>query len=189
MKTATVTIEGTSTLSQSRHYSKADVPPLDKETADAYERRTWRHRMHVLPDGRVYIPPMSFPRCLLESAKRLSIKVPGQRNKTYTKSFESGVMVTEPLALDVRAADVPGECLFVPSDGVRGSGKRVEKVFPQIEEWGGTVTFFVIDNLITEDVFRAVAENAGLLVGIGRFRPERGGYYGRFVVKSLVWKD
>lgn len=189
MKTATVTIEGTSTLSQSRHYSKVEVPPLDKETNDAYERRTWRSRMHVTKDGRVFVPPMSFPRCALESAKRLAIKVPGGKNKTYTKSFEAGLMVTEPLVLDVKAADVPGEELFVPSDGIRGSGKRVSKVFPMIETWGGTVMFYVLDNLITEEVFRTVIENAGLLVGIGRFRPERGGYYGRFEVKSIAWKD
>jgi len=189
MKTATVTIEGASTLSQSRHYSKAEVPPLEKETADAYERRTWRNRMHVAKSGHVYIPPMCFPRCLLSSAARLGMKVPGGRNKTYTKSFEAGVMVTDPVVLDVLASDVPGEELFVPSDGKRGGSTRVTKVFPMIESWGGEVTCYVLDDLITEDVFRRVIENAGMLVGIGRFRPERGGYYGRFNVASLVWQD
>lgn len=188
MKTATVTFTGVSTLSQGKHYSKDEVPEKESETHAAYERRTWRHRMHV-KEGFVYLPPMGFQRCLLASAQRLGLKVPGKGQQKYTKSFEAGVMVTEPVVLDVRAEDVPPEALFVPSDGVRGSGKRVTKLFPQIEKWGGTVKFFILDALITEDVFRRVLENAGALVGLGRFRPERGGYYGRFEVTDLKWSD
>jgi hypothetical protein len=175
--------------SQSRHYSKEEVPPKERELHDAYERRTWRHRMHVTKDGLVFIPPMVFANAVKQAAKRLGLRVPGKGQKTYTKSFEAGVMVIDPLVLDVRAEDVPADELFVPSDGVRGSGKRVTKLFPRIDAWGGTVDFYILDPLIDVKVFQEVLEYAGKLVGIGRFRPESCGFYGRFTVAKLEWLE
>ena len=88
----------------------------------------------------------------------------------------------------IKAADVKGEWLFVPSDGVRGSGKRVDKCFPVIHEWGGNVTFHVLDETITEDVFLNHLKQAGAFIGIGRFRPRNNGFYGRFAVQSVTWQ-
>jgi hypothetical protein len=48
---------------------------------------------------------------------------------------------------------------------------------------------FILDPIITEDVFREMVEIAGMFIGIGRFRPEKGGTNGRFRIKSLVWTD
>jgi hypothetical protein len=189
MKIAKARLVSTSAYSQSRHFTKEEVPPKEKEIADAYERRTWRHRLHVGRDGNVFIPPMSFSNAVKSSAKRLGMKVPGKGQKTYTKSFEAGVMVTDPLPLGMKADEVPADELFVPSDGIRGSGKRVTKLFPRIDAWEGEVTFYILDDLIDEKVFKQVLDNAGLLVGIGRFRPENCGYYGRFKVEKLEWSE
>jgi hypothetical protein len=187
MKLAIAKLKSVNPYSQSRHYAKDEVPMEEKELHDAYERRTWRNRMHVTKDGYVFIPPMSFANCVKTAASRLGIKVPGQRNKTFTKSFEAGVMVTDPIVLPIKAADVQADVLFVPSDGIRGSGKRVTKYFPRIDDWEGEVTFYVTDDLITEDVFRRVLEHAGMLVGLGRFRPEKCGFFGTFKVLDLQW--
>ena len=53
----------------------------------------WRERLHVNSDGYVFIPPMAFKNCISEIAKYRSDKIPGKRNATYTKHFESGVLV------------------------------------------------------------------------------------------------
>ena len=79
------------------------------------------------------------------------------------------------------------ETYFVPADGRRGSGKRVTKHFPVIQKWAGDVMFYVLDETITEDVFREHLEEAGRFIGIGRFRPRNNGFYGRFTVKSVKW--
>lgn len=185
MKTARVTLRGVSPYSQSKHYQTEKLP---KELAKDYEARTWRDRMHVDPNGNVFIPPMSFKNCLSDAAKFLSIQIPGKGKATYTKHFEAGVLVVDALVLPIKRDDVPGEWLFVPADGVRGSGKRVEKCFPVIHEWGGVVEFLVIDETITEDVFTDVLKQAGAFIGIGRFRPRNNGFYGRFVVDKVVWQ-
>lgn len=184
MKTAIATLESASTYSQSKFIQ---APKLDKESADAYEKRTWRERMHINEAGNVVIPPMSFKNCLSEAAKYLSIQIPGKGKSTYTKHFEAGILVTEPLDIGIKAADVPGLWLHVPSDGVRGGSKRVLKCFPTIKAWAGPVTFHILDETITEDIFTRVLTEAGKFIGIGFFRPRNNGYYGRFNVKEVLW--
>lgn len=185
MKTAIATIKGVSPYSQSKHYSTEKLP---KELAKDYETRTWRDRLHTTDDGTVFIPPMSFKNCLSEAAKFLSLQIPGKGKATYTKHFEAGVLVTDALHLDIKKDDVPGEWLFVPADGIRGSGKRVEKCFPVIHQWSGDVTFHILDETITRDVFEHVLTQAGAFIGIGRFRPRNNGFYGRFKLESLNWQ-
>lgn len=184
MKTATVFLKSSTPYSQSRHYT---TPKLEKENPRDYEERTWRDRVHSTSDGFIYIPPMSFKNCLSEAAKFLSKQIPGKGKSTYTKHFEAGVLVVEPLVLDIKKDEIDGEWLFVPADGVRGSGKRVDKCFPVIRGWSGEVTFHVLDETITKDVFIEHLSHAGSLIGIGRFRPRNNGYYGRFTVESIDW--
>ncbi len=185
MRTATVTLSGISPYSQSRHYT--DPPKEEKESPKAYEERTWMWRCHYNKEGNVFIPPMAFKNCLSEAAKYLSIQIPGEGKATYTKHFEAGVMVLQGLDLPVKRKDVKGEWLFVPSDGKRGGSKRVEKCFPIFHEWSGQISYTVLDDKITNEVFERVLAEAGSFIGIGRFRPRNNGYYGRFNVDKVKW--
>jgi len=45
----------------------------------------------------------------------------------------------------------------------------------------------IVNDTITEDVFTQHIQEAGKFVGIGQFRPENGGYFGRFTVESVKW--
>jgi hypothetical protein len=183
---ATAELESVSPYSQSRHYK---VEKLSKEGPDDYEKRTWRERMHVDDKGMIFIPPMAFKNCLSEAAKYLGMQIAGKGKSTYTKHFEAGLLVFEPVPLGIHKDKVEGEWLFVPADGRRGSGKRVERCFPLIRSWKGKVTFQIFDPTITQDVFRQHLEEAGKFIGIGRFRPRNNGFYGRFEVKSLKWEE
>lgn len=186
MKTAIVSLQSISPYSQSRHY---DVAKLSKENPRDYEIRTWRERMHINTEGNVFIPPMVFKNCLSEAAKFLGLQIPGKGKSTYTKHFEAGILIMDPVQLPDKKESVQGEWLFVPSDGIRGSGKRVEKCFPVIHQWSGSVTVYVLDETITEDVFLHHFKEAGNFIGIGRFRPRNNGFYGRFQVKGVTWTN
>ena len=99
-------------------------------------------------------------------------------------------MCLDPVPLGIRGEDVTGERLHVPSTGRRGGTTRVWKQFPHIPAgWVATVTFYVLDPLVTEQVFEEHMKECGNFIGIGRFRPRNNGYYGRFVVKSIKWED
>jgi hypothetical protein len=184
MHTAEARLSSVSPYSQSRFH---DTPKLDKEGPDDHEARTWREQCHATSKGEIFIPPMAFKLCITEAARMLGIKIPGKGNSRYHKHFLRGVLVTEPLLLGVQKDDIEGEWFFVNADGVRGSGKRVKRCFPVIPEWNGTVQFHILDDTLTKDVFQHHLEEAGKFVGIGRFRPENGGFYGRFAVEELRW--
>lgn len=191
MKTVVATLKSISTYSQGRHYvpdKKQGENPRDQEA------RTWRERMHATADGNVFIPPMAFKNCLSEIAKFLSIQIPGKGKATFTKHFEAGVLVMDPLVLPIKKDEVKGQWLFIPSDGVRGSGKRVDKCFPVIPEWSGDVTYHVLDETLFTMIstpagdmtaFEHHLRQSGSFIGIGFFRPRNNGYWGRFAVEQI----
>jgi hypothetical protein len=183
---ATAELEGISPYSQSKHHVTAKK---ERELPKDFEERTWRERMHVNKEGFVFIPPMAFKNCVAEIAKFLGTQIPGKGKSTYTKHFEAGILVTDEVVLPFKKADVQGEWLFLPSDGKRGSGTRVDKCYPVMPEWKATVIFYILDEIITQDVFKDHLEKAGQFIGIGRFRPRNNGFYGRFRVKSLNWQQ
>lgn len=183
MRIVIAELESITPYSQSRHHTE---PRLDKEGNDDYARRTWRNHLHTTPKGDVFIPPTAFKNCLSECAKFLSVQIKGKGKSTYTKHFEAGVMVSEPVMLGITADQVACEELFLPVSGVRGDGKRVMKYYPTIPEWKATVRFEILDDTITEDVFKFHLEQAGKYIGVGRFRPRNNGYYGRFKINAMA---
>lgn len=184
MKKVTVQLKSVSPYSQSKHYI---IEKLDKELPADYEKRTFMHRLHVDKDGIVFIPPMALKNCLAEAAKYLSIQIKGKGKATYTKHFEAGVMVMDPVPLGIHIDDIESEALFVPSDGQRGGKKRVIKYFPYIPEWKGEAIFYILDETITKEVFQHHLTEAGRFIGIGRFRPRNNGFYGRFEITKITF--
>lgn len=75
MKMVEVSIESITPYSQSRMH---DAPKLEKETADAYEKRTWREKATVNADGEICIPAMALKNCLDSAAKLLGTQIPGK---------------------------------------------------------------------------------------------------------------
>ncbi len=185
MRHVSVTFTGVSPYSQSRMH---DTPKLDKERPDDYERRTWREKCTTDKSGQVVIPAMAFKQALPVAARKLGLQIPGRGKSTYTKYFEADVLCEDDVPLGVKKDDVASIVINANADGVRGSGKRVKRIFPIIHDWSGVVRFTIFDDTITESVFEEVFKAAGFGVGIGRFRPENGGYNGRFAPTAFDWQ-
>lgn len=191
MKTsiATITLTGLTPYSQSRQH---DEPMLEGEGRDAYDARTWRSKQNVaIRDGKptVVIPAHGFHQAMIAAAKYSKRQIPGQGKATWTKKFEAGISLLEDPSLNIDPNEVQVIAISANADGVRGSGKRVMRRFPIINEWKTTFDVYILDPIITEDVFREMVEIAGMFVGIGRFRPEKGGGNGRFRMTGLKWQD
>ena len=185
MKVVRATLERLSPYSQSKHHN---TPYLTDELYGAYEQRTWRSRLHVDSDGKVFIPPMALKNSISECALFKSEKIPGKGNAKWTKHFEAGILVTEGIDTGLLAADVKGEWLFLNADGRRGGGKRVMRCMPVIPHWKGATEYYLLDEIITKEVFERNLEWAGQIIGIGRFRPRKNGFYGRYKIVELEWK-
>jgi hypothetical protein len=185
-KMVTVQIESTAPYSQSRQH---DAPKLEKETIDAWERRTWREKCSTDDTGQIVIPAMAFKQALDTVAKRLGDQIPGKGKSTYTKHFVGGVICESDVPIGVQKDDVPSITISANSDGVRGSGKRVKRTFPQVPKWRGEARFVILDDTVTPAVFERHFVEAGRFIGIGRFRPEKGGLNGRFRPLGFKWSE
>lgn len=190
MKSVTVTLIGETPHSQSAPIaSKRD----NRESADAHEKRCWRERCHAMPDGKLFIPPMALSFALSATAKLLGHQIPGKGKSTYTKHFMSGILVTDPIIITVDGKtidkdEVEGKWYYVDANGKRGSGTRVWRCFPEVPAgWQGQATIYVLDDTITQEVFEEHLIECGRFIGLGRFRPERGGFFGRFTPENFQW--
>ena len=200
MKQATVRLTGKSPYAQSRFHG---TEKKNKETPDAYESRTWPNKVHAAKGGEIFIPAFALKKCVQEAAKYLSVQVPGKGKATYTKHFKSGVLVLnhaylldpkgKPILkehIEQDGGHIGGEWIFVNSDGVSGSGKRVNRCFPLVQAgWFCDVDYTIADDLITEDVFAETMRAAGNLIGLGAFRVGNGSIWGRFDSEVISWVE
>lgn len=188
---ALVTIKGTAPLSQSHMHAE---PWLEGEGFEDYEKRTWRSKMNtnILDDGTttMVIPGFAFQRALVEGAKFTKKQIAGHGRSTWTKRFESGIVVMGDASLGVDPKNVKPIVLPMNSDGRRGGGKRVIKWLPQIPAgWQCTFEITILDPMITEEIFLEMVRASGQFNGLGQFRPAQGGMNGRFIVTNLQWAD
>jgi hypothetical protein len=188
---ATLKIEGISPYSQSRQH---DEPLLQGEGRDDYDKRTWRHKLNIANVNggtpSVVIPAHGMHQAIAAAAKYSKRQIPGQGKATWTAKFNSGIALLEDPSLGIDPETVQAITISANADGIRGSGKRVPRRFPLIQMgWSTTFEVHILDPIITQDVFREMVEIAGMFIGIGRFRPEKGGTNGRFRIASLAWAD
>ena len=98
-------------------------------------------------------------------------------------------MMIENPSLDMDPALLKSVTISANADGVRGSGKRVPRKFPVIPAWKTTFQVYILDPIITREVFEEMVNTAGIFVGIGQFRPQNLGSNGRFKIAALDWQD
>lgn len=166
------------------------------ETHDQFEERTWNDRCTVNEEGNLAIPGYAVQRSLVWSAKWLNEKIKGENKKTYTKRFDCGVMPEHAFFELANGKKIlkPSDCekftLPVPSQGVRGQGKRVWKSFPRLKAgWWYIASVLILDEAITDDVFRRHLDTAGLYDGMGSMRHGTGGQNGRYVIENLKFEN
>jgi len=184
MKTAVVTIESMSPYSSSRRH---ETPRENEEEHDAYENRTWREKCTTDEEGFWVIPRAGFQQSLQTAAGQITQKVKGKGAKQWTAYFLAGVIVENDLRLPIKKQEVKGIRLPCSATGQRGRGSQVFRWFPIIEQWGGEVVYHILDDMITQEVFVNVLTRSLGLVGVGRFRGEKGGFNGRAKIVKIKW--
>lgn len=186
MRTATFHIEGLSPYSFSKPH---ETPRLEKEGHDDYDKRTYLEKAHADPKtDEAFIPGTAFKFAIADAAKRLSIKIPGKRQQTYTKNMLAGIICFEPARLGVTRDKLAHIDVYAHANAVRGPGARVWRRFPQtVPNWKTTLQLVVIDDEIPNEIIERCVSEAGNLLGVGRFRPATGGFLGRWTVKSVKW--
>ncbi len=166
MYRAIVSIKGMAPLSQSKMH---DAEKHDGESHSDYDARTWREKCNYDSEGIVFVPAMAFKQAMDIAAKRLAIPDPDNKRANLTKYFVSDVICENNLSIGVHKDKMPCIRINANADGVRGSGKRVLRTLPQIQEWAGETSFLVMEEKIKPEIFERVITNAGRSVGVGQF--------------------
>lgn len=185
MKQAICTLKSASPYGQGKFHQ---TPKLKGELHADYEERVWREKLHYdEKTEQVFIPGSVFASSLREAAKYRSDQIPGKGKSTFTKHFDSGIIVTDNLNVGFKKSQIKAVPVLVPSDGKVGGGSRVIKYFPVIPEWSGKVTFTILDDIITPEIFEQTIRTSGRLIGIGVWRPRNRGMWGRFELVDMKW--
>ena len=190
MRTVKVHLESIpgSPYSQSAKYEE---PMKDRESHEDFDRRTWKKHCTVNRDGKVCIPSMGAKKCIDTTAYKLGHKVPGRKGATFKGFFKSGYFCNGDAVLYANGKaltpdDAKMVVIFADAQG-KGGGGRVQRRFPVFEKWQCVIEFTIVDDVITPEVFETHVKAAGLINGIGRFRPENGGSNGRFRATKFEW--
>lgn len=187
MKTAVAEINGVGAISFSRQH---DAPRIEGESHDAHDARTWREKLHYDPKTlEAYIPGIMLKFALDYTAKQIGIQIQGRGKKTWASVFQSGVICPDRMMLGVKKDQVEHITIQCNPKGIRGGQGRVPRRFPIIQEWGGTATFLILNDMIDEYIFRTHLVKAGQFCGLGRYAPRVGGHLGRFGVGQIIWHD
>lgn len=166
------------------------------ETNDQLDERTWKQRCTLDEKGNLAIPAFALKRSLVFAGKWLNEKIKGENKKTYTKRLECGV-ISESAFFPVsngkatlRPEDVECLMLAVSSRGQKGGGQRVLKRFPRLAPgWRFSGSLLIIDDAITDAVFRRHFETAALYDGMGSMRIGTGNENGRYEIASLKFEN
>jgi hypothetical protein len=186
---AKVTLKSLAPYSSSRQHGE---PMLEGEGHDDYDRRTWRSKLNVeIRDGKptIVLPAHGLMQCIAAAAKYSKKQIRGQGKATWTSKFSGSISIPESPSLNIDPETVTSVTIPCNPQGMRGGSGRVPRRFPIIPEWETTFDCWILDPIITETIFREMVEIAGLFIGIGRFRPEKGGINGRFRLERLIWQD
>jgi hypothetical protein len=134
--------------------------------------------------------------------------VPGKPKATFTKHFKQGLLSCPLCAVADAGIVLEG----VTRDNVKsirvncsaqgrtdGQGTQVERIFPYVDNWSGVVAFYITDPVLDQTIQTDEGEEvhiveehlrkAGLLNGVGRWRPQTGGNNGRFTVDAVTFQS
>jgi len=181
-KTLRFTIKGTSPLIQHQWDEKSKEMMRQKHAGKKTKTREVRQpekefqaACYLTDDGEFGIPLMAFKNSLITAAhKDIGIEKTLVRKAFFIKSTDSKLInkieCNEPIMRE---------------DMVRvGAGSTDMRYRPEFKQWSTEITCQIDSALLTIDDVVNLVNRAGFGVGIGEWRPEKNGEYGRFEIDS-----
>lgn len=181
-----VTIEGTAPLLMNRFNEEAEVKVSSGISAVSIgtkgtPREQAAKKTYSDSDGNLYIPGPNIFSCLIQAGK---FHKNGKTKVTTTKSslIPAGMALQEVVCpLGTKKFEVDSRSVVIPATGGRIMAHR-----PRLDNWSLSFTLDVDESMFSSDFVRLLVDDAGRKIGLGDFRPDRKGPFGKFVVTA--WK-
>ena len=177
-----ITIQGASPLLMNAF---TDAASTGTSTAHVGSKGTPREqaarKVYADESGNLFIPGPNIFSCLIAAGK---FHKSGKSKVTTLKTslIPAGITVTDlACLLGTKKFEVDSRSVVIPATGGRIMCHR-----PRLDQWQTTFTLDLDETLFSPQFVRSIVDDAGKKVGLGDFRPDRKGPFGRFVVTKWV---
>jgi len=181
MKNIKIEITGISPLLQHRFpmpengEAKKPIRKNKEQQTDDVEKSLYR-----LPDGTIIQPALHIITSMKKGAAKF--QVPGSGKLTFKNIVGGGAVIITPESIPhkIQTYEIDRRPVVVPS--TKG---RVVRERPVFNNWRLCFEVEFDESEISASDIHEILAYAGRRVGIGDFRPERGGSFGRFVISEF----
>lgn len=140
-------------------------------------------KLYVGATGLPMIPQPNLLRCLVEGGKFHKV------GKSQVTTARSSMLYS---CVDIEGTEIPiahKEQWRVDTRAVRipSTGGRILTHRPMFDDWSLSFTVDVDTSIMGPKLLRAIVDDAGKRIGLGDFRPQCKGPFGRFVVSR--WEE
>lgn len=175
-----ITVDGTSPLMTHNPASMAIIKSPGKTSNIPSPEDEAEHGTYRLEDGSCAIPGVAFRGSILKAAGAWKKK----RSMTM-KSVLSHIQIAEELVPLFLLSGEPIKSFAIDRRRAIVQRNGIMRSRPRFEEWSTSFTVIYDGDLVEDqEIIKQIAADAGKRVGVGDFRPERNGWFGRFKVRE-----
>ncbi|MEM4591741.1 MAG: hypothetical protein QW555_07935 [Nitrososphaerota archaeon] len=148
-------------------------------TREEIERNNCHLYIYYNSEGRPSIPSIWLINSLKQAAAE--VKIPGRGKKTYKNLVGAGFILIQP---DMIPLESDGWTIYAAPVVVQRA--RIIRHRPLFPQWRAMFTIIFDEQHFTQKLIEELLQYAGAFVGIGDYRPQRGGPFGRFTTQFNI---
>lgn len=171
-----VTIEGTTPLLMNR-FRDSSIEGKSKRKGEEKDQDI-EDKLYLTSERKPYIPAVYIYRALIDAGKKIQIR--GQKKATYSKIVGSIVEINP------EAIVINGKYEAYRTSAVNPMTKgRMMVTRPKFNLWSCSFEIITNSDEISTETMNVLLTEAGMKTGIGDWRPEKKGKYGKFIVTKF----
>lgn len=173
-----VTIEGTTPILFNRFRDVA-IEGKSKKRTGAMAESDIEDKLYKDSKGKVQLPSVYLKNCITEASKQF--KIVGKGKSTYSKLVASTIDIS-PFMIDLEVGEFEVFRISAVNPMTKG---RMMTERPKYTSWKATFEIILNDPAVPISVINEILEHAGKYVGVGDWRPEKKGMFGKFMIVSF----
>ena len=130
-------------------------------------------------ENKIYLPSVYLKNCIVEAGKQF--KIVGKGKSTYSKIVASTVDIS-PFMIELDAGKMEVFRISAVNPMTKG---RMMTERPKFTDWSASFEVVLNDPAVYVSVINEILEHAGKYVGVGDWRPEKKGMFGKFMITSF----
>ena len=175
-----VQIEGTTPLLFNR-FRDVQIEGKSKKNTGARAESDIEDKLYLI-DEKICLPAVYLKNCITEASKQF--KIIGKGKSTYSKIVASTVDI-EPFMIELKSGKY--EIFRISAVNPMTKGRMMTER-PKFNKWSAEFEVVINDPAVPVSVINEILEHAGKYVGVGDWRPEKKGMFGKFMITSFKQK-